>query len=124
LEYGAVIWDPYERGEIDKLERVQRQAARFISGNYRNREEGYITNLPSDLDLPALQHLRKALRLMFLYKVVEGLVPAIPSDKFTQKQRPKRRIRAKRYSDHQTHNIVERQVINNTKGLVHTHDSL
>jgi hypothetical protein len=41
LEYGATIWDPYQRKEIDKLAKVQRQAARFISGNYRNREEGY-----------------------------------------------------------------------------------
>ena len=30
LEYAATVWDPYTRNEIDKLERVQRQGARFI----------------------------------------------------------------------------------------------
>ena len=29
LEYAATIWDPYTKVEIDKLEKVQRQAARF-----------------------------------------------------------------------------------------------
>ena len=33
LEYSSVIWDPYLQKAIDKLE-VQRQAVRFISGDY------------------------------------------------------------------------------------------
>ena len=35
LEYGAVVWDPHLQKDIDKLERVQRSAARFIAGNYQ-----------------------------------------------------------------------------------------
>jgi hypothetical protein len=50
---------------IDTFERVQRQAVRFISGNYTNREDGYITNL---LERPALQHRREVLNLIFLFK--------------------------------------------------------
>ena len=33
LDYGSIILDPYLSRDIEKLERVQRQAARFITGN-------------------------------------------------------------------------------------------
>ena len=37
LEYGAVIWDPFTQNEIDKIERLQRNAARFINNDFRSR---------------------------------------------------------------------------------------
>ena len=52
LEYAASIWDPYLQGDIDRLEKVQRRAARFISGNYTSREEGFMTDLLKQLELP------------------------------------------------------------------------
>ena len=33
LDYGSIIWDPYLSRDIEKFERVQRQAARFITGD-------------------------------------------------------------------------------------------
>ena len=30
LEYGAVVWDPYQSRDIITVEKVQRRAARFI----------------------------------------------------------------------------------------------
>ena len=39
LDYGSIIWDPYLKQYIDKIERVQRQAARFINGDYKTRED-------------------------------------------------------------------------------------
>ena len=39
LEYGSVVWDPYLKQDIDKLERIQKKAARFISQDYRNRAQ-------------------------------------------------------------------------------------
>ena len=35
LEYCRPIWDPYEKGEVLSLEKVQRRASRFVSGDYR-----------------------------------------------------------------------------------------
>ena len=32
------LWDPHNQTDIDRLERVQRQAARFIVGDYHSRE--------------------------------------------------------------------------------------
>ena len=34
MEYGATVWDPYQQYTSDKIERVQRQAARFIKSRY------------------------------------------------------------------------------------------
>ena len=35
LEYGSAAWDSYYEKDIQKLERVQRKAARFCAGNYK-----------------------------------------------------------------------------------------
>ena len=39
LEYGCSAWDPYRKFQIDHLEKINKRAARFITGNY-NREPG------------------------------------------------------------------------------------
>ena len=37
LEYGAVVWDPYQSRDIIAVEKVQRQVARFIKNDYKSR---------------------------------------------------------------------------------------
>jgi hypothetical protein len=51
-----------------------------------------------------------------MYKVVEGLAPALPTDNFVKLDRPKRNIKTKHFKDHITSNIVEKGTCNNTKG--------
>ena len=34
MEYGATVWDPYQKYNSDKIERVQRRAARFVKSSY------------------------------------------------------------------------------------------
>ena len=34
LEYAQTVWDPYQRSHIDQVEKIQRKAVRFVSGNY------------------------------------------------------------------------------------------
>ena len=34
MEYGATVWDPYPKYNRDKIERVQRRAARFVKSRY------------------------------------------------------------------------------------------
>ena len=43
LEHCSPIWDPYEKGHILSLEKVQRRAVRFVSGRLplRVRREGH-----------------------------------------------------------------------------------
>ena len=80
MDYGGIIWAPYLKPDVDRLERIH-QAARFTTGDYKTREPGCITKMLIDLELPTLEKRRTAQRLTFMFKVVEGLVPAIsPSD--------------------------------------------
>jgi hypothetical protein len=78
MEYGATIWNPYLKGDIDKLERIQNRGIRFIKKDYRSREPGSITTMKRQLELETLEERQHSVRLILLYKVVEGLVPALP----------------------------------------------
>ena len=117
LEYGSVVWDPYLTRDIDKLERIQRNGARFITGDYKSRHEGAVTNMLKDLDLPTLQDRRTNAKLVFLYKVVKALVPAIDPDTFIKPNRPKRQIRSVKFTDCVAQNIIDRQVTNNARSF-------
>ena len=79
-----------------KLESIQRRGARFITKDYKSREEGCMTKMLNELSLPTIQSRRQKQRLVFLYKEVEGQVPAMPPDLYVIYQKPKRQIRAKK----------------------------
>ena len=117
MDYGAIIWDPYIQKDVTKLERVQRQAARFITNDYKTKSEGCMTKMLQELDLPPLQDRRKSCRLVFLYKVVEGLVPAIPAKEFVEPARSKRKIKTNSDSNFNTKNLVDKYIVNNNRGL-------
>ena len=70
-----------------------------------------------DLELETLEERRLSLRLILMYKVVEGLVPALPTDNFVKLARPKKMIKAKHFEDYIVSNIVEKRTCNNTQGL-------
>jgi hypothetical protein len=53
MDYGGIIWDPYLKTDVDRLERIQHQAARFITGDYNAREPSCITKILIDLELPS-----------------------------------------------------------------------
>jgi hypothetical protein len=50
-------WVPYLKTDVDRLERIQYQAARFITCDYKTREPGCITKMLIDLELPTLDFL-------------------------------------------------------------------
>ena len=115
LEYGSVVWDPYLKNDIDRLERVQRSVARYITGDYKSLQDRCVTNMLSDLNLPSLEERRRQQRLTFVCKAVKGHMPAINIEHFLRAQRPKRTIRAKQFEDFVKKNIVEKSVCNNTQ---------
>ena len=67
-------WDPTSSEGIVKLEKVQRQAARFVHGNYSERDSGCVIRMVSDLGWETLESNRKKDRLATLYKIRHGLV--------------------------------------------------
>ena len=122
LEYGAPVWDPHQKQDIDRMERVQRTAVRFISRDYRSRTPGFVASLLTKHNLPTLQERREHLRLGLYYKVVEGLVPAIPPHKFLTPQKAGRMIRPRHSTaDYITQNPVENYIRNNDRCFVVPH---
>ena len=119
LEYGATVWDSHYKTDIARLERLQHRAARFITQDYKSKDPGCVTSMLHRLELPSLEERRRQLRLIFMFKVVEGLVPAMPSDQFfTPKTNNRRQIRAKRFENCVSNNIVTKSVYNNSRPFV------
>ena len=69
----------------------------------------------NNLQLPSLQDRRKQLRLLMFYKIVEGLVPALPASNFLTQQKAGRRIRTRNDSQYVTNNTVTNYVRNNDR---------
>ena len=117
LEYGATLWDPHLKKDTNQLEQVQRRALRFIYNDYKNFTPGSIDKLQQRSKLPSLQTRRKAIRLTFLYKVVEGLVPAMPTSTFISFNKPGRQIRPRRDPNFITNNAIDNYIRNNSRTI-------
>jgi hypothetical protein len=46
VEYASTGWDPYTQTDINKVEAVQRRAARYVAYNHRNRIFRFLRRKP------------------------------------------------------------------------------
>ena len=116
LEYASSIWDPYLQKDINKLEKIQRRATRFIINDYSSTQEGIITESMKSLDLPTLQKRRKTNRLSLFYKITNRQLPAIcPDDYIKPITNSRRRGKPARLNDFITHESLERSGRKNDK---------
>ena len=80
VDYHSVIWDPYTKKDVLKLEMQQHRAARFVANKpwYKTKQNESITKMLTDLHWPTLESCRKQARLILLFKIVNSLltVPA------------------------------------------------
>ena len=76
-EYASVVWDPYQKNDKKRVERIQRSAARFVKSNYK-RTKGTVTSLLSEIGWQSLEDRRRVARLTIMYKIVNEV--DIPSD--------------------------------------------
>ena len=71
LNYGCQLWSPYLIKHINMVENVQRSFTRFISGmaglSYTERH--------TVLKLYSLQRRREIYIIIYVWKILEGLVP-------------------------------------------------
>ena len=65
LEYTATVWDPYEKQHKEKLENIQRRAARFAQNKHKCTES--ITTMLETLGWKSLEERRKNARLLMFY---------------------------------------------------------
>ena len=72
LEYATVLWDPYTQTYKNKIEMVQRQAARYVCNNYSC--EASVTTMLKHPNWCSLQHRRANIRPVTFYKSLHGTV--------------------------------------------------
>ena len=71
MEYGATVWDPYQKYNSDKIERVKRRAARFVKSRY-SRYSG-VSDMLDVLVWTPLSQRRQEARLILFYNIINGL---------------------------------------------------
>ena len=76
VEYASPVWDPHTKADTDKLERVQRRAARFVCGDYKQTNS--VSAMINQLGRESLQQRRKQAKAIVMYRIVYRLV-AIPT---------------------------------------------
>ena len=81
----------------------------------RTHQPGSITKMLKDLNLPSLQDRWREKRLVFFYKIAEGLIPAIPAESFLTPVWNKRLIKTTSRSDFTSSNIISRFAWNNSR---------
>ena len=68
MEYAACVWDPYQKYLTDNIEKIQRQAARWVLSDYR--QQSSVTDMLHKLQWPSLQQCQYTLRLSQFHKIV------------------------------------------------------
>ena len=71
-EYGAALWDPHLKKDINQLKVVQRRAARWIKNDYGWRSS--VTDMLEQLGLESRESRRLHQRLILMYKVMHELI--------------------------------------------------
>lgn len=77
LEYANTVWFPYTVTNIQKLENVQRKAARFICNKYKRTDSP--TNMLASSGLQTLAIRAKQARLKFLFQLLHNHYKIDPS---------------------------------------------
>ncbi len=78
LGYACTVWGPYTAVLTNRVEMVQRRAARYVCSRYYNTSS--VSGMIEQLRWETLEERRAKYRLCMFYKVVKGLV-AIPAGK-------------------------------------------
>ena len=71
MEYDATVWVPYQKYNSDKVERVQRRAARFVKSWYSRYS--IVSDMLDVLGWTPLSQRRQEARLILFYKIINVL---------------------------------------------------
>ena len=88
LEYSCTVWDPHLEKDISQIEKIQRNAARFVKGDYRRHSS--VTEMMKKLKWKPLHTRRREIRITLLFKIINNLVAIPPDDYLTFSIRPNR----------------------------------
>ena len=79
FEYCFTVWSPHTKTGQDKVEMVQRRAARSVTSRYRNTSS--VTDMLEELEWESLKSRRVKARFTMLYKIIQDLID-IPASKY------------------------------------------
>ena len=72
VEYASTVWDSYTKHNRDRLEMVQRRAARYVLHHYERTAS--VKEMLEQLNWETLELRRRKARLTMLYKMLYNLV--------------------------------------------------
>ena len=76
LEYASPIWNPHTCSQINRLERIQHCAARFVANDHRRTTNS--TSLVQTLNLQTLGRRRTFKQAMTFYKILNNIIEINP----------------------------------------------
>ena len=79
LEYCSTVWSPYTQEHIQKIEMVQRRAARYVTNRYHNTIS--VTSILDHLEWETLKSRRTKNQLVMFFKIIHGLID-IPAERY------------------------------------------
>ena len=89
IEYACAVWDPHHQLHIENLEKIQKAAARYVTGNYVMESGNSAANLKT-LGWDTLEERRLQTKLSIFQKGRLGDID-IPTDHLILKTRQTRR---------------------------------
>ena len=72
LEYCSSVWDPYTSDQVDKIEMIQRRAARFVLRRYHQTSS--VGSMLQQLRWESLQERRAKCRIIIFYKSIYNMI--------------------------------------------------
>jgi hypothetical protein len=84
----SAVWDPHQQQDKQRLEIIQRRAARYVANRYHNTSS--VSDMLDQLEWPSLKSRRTNSRLTMMYKMTKNLTNVDTSDKLIPLQRPSR----------------------------------
>jgi hypothetical protein len=91
------VWDPYHKNQIDKIERVQRRAARYVTGLHRNRSS--VNTMLEDLfNGNVYKQEEMNFVLIMMYKIINNMVAINSENHFTKPTRKSRHVQNHSYA--------------------------
>ena len=95
LEYCASVWNPSQKELIQKIEMIQRRAARYVSNRFRNTSS--VSSMLDALQWEPLESMRTKIQLTLLFKIINDLVDIRADDYLTSSTGRTRQSHSKKY---------------------------
>ena len=106
LEYASTVWYPHQDKDINKVEAVQRRAARWATRDYKYTSS--VTAMLKDLNWRPLDQCHIDSRLLMMYKVTYDLVAIPAPENLVRNIRQSRHIHFVAYSQFHSDSVLFR----------------